>query len=240
MQGGRLGGRKCSERKVRLAVALALFAATGASSACGKAGPDRKQLCDGAARDSIAALLADLHAHATEASLGPAERANVEARNNALEAVAPRFEAILRNHCIDDAWPSASIECYRKAASYDAMRACRDALPGDAQTKLQTDELALIGGAGAAPSPAMSPPGLAGEALPRAPMTQAEHDAAVAEANALAQQMTELGAKINEASKQLAAATDANRAAAKAELDALTKQADELRAKLAAAQSRAR
>lgn len=155
--------------------------------------------------------------------------------------MAPRFEATLTNHCIDDKWPAASIACYRKATSFDAMRACRDALPADAQTKLQTAELDLLarGAAGGGGSPPLSPPGLAPEA-PHAPLTKVEHDAAVAEANELAAQMKDLGAKINDASQKLAAATDADRATAKAELDALTKQADELRTKLAAAQARAR
>ena len=216
---------------MRLAVTLALLAA-----ACGKSGPDRKAQCTSAAHDAVAALIANAHAHAVEASLGPAERAAVEARNEALDVVAPRFEAILSNHCIDDKWPVASIDCYRASTSFEALRACRDQLPPDAQTKLQTDELALMGGAGVPPPPGLAPP--PAEA-PHAPMTKAEHDAAVAEANELATQMAALGAKINDASQKLAAATDANRGDAKAELDALTKQADELRTKLAAAQAKA-
>lgn len=232
MQSGRHGRRRRRERKVRLAVGLALLAVT----ACGKSGPDRKAQCTTAARDAVAALMANAHAHATDASLGPSERASVEARNKALDAVAPRFEAILRNHCIDDKWPTASIDCYEKSTSFDAMRACRDQLPPAAQTKLQTDEIDLIGGANAPPPPGLAPTVEA----PHAPITKAEHDAAVAEANELAAQMKDLGAKINDASQKLSTATDANRAAAKAELDALTKQADELRAKLAAAQARAR
>lgn len=231
MQSRRVGRDERGERQVRLAIALALLA-----SACGKSGPDRKEQCTSAARDAVAALMANAHAHAVEASLGPAERASVEARNKALDAIAPRFEAILRNHCIDDKWPAASIDCYRASKSFEALRACRDALPSDAQTKLQTDELDLVGGPGAPP-----PPGLAPTAEPpRAPMTKAEHDAAVAEANELATQLKDLGAKINDASQTLAAASDADRPSAKAELDTLTKQADELRAKLAAAQARAR
>jgi hypothetical protein len=219
---------------VRLAVAFALL------TACGKSSPDRNASsshaaqCTSAAHDAIAALVTNAHAHASDASLGPAERAAVEARNKNLEAVAPRFEATLKNHCIDNKWPAASIDCYRKATSFDAMRACRNALPADAQTKLQTAELDLLGG-----GTQSSPPGLAPEPA-RAPLTKAEHDAAVAEANDLAAQMKQLGAKINDASQKLAAAGDADRAAAKAELDALTRQADELRTKLAAAQARAR
>jgi hypothetical protein len=212
----------------RLTVVLTLLAA------CGKSGPDRAALCTSAAHDSITALITTAHANAVEASLAPAERAAVEARNKNLEAIAPRYEATLKNHCIDDKWPAASIDCYRKATSFDAMRACRDALPADAQTKLQTAELDLLGG-GAQSS---SPPGFAPEP-PHAPLTKAEHDAAVADANARAAQMKELGAKINDASQKLAAASAADRPAAKAELDALTKQADELRAKLAAAQAKA-
>lgn len=231
MQGRRLGRHERGERQVRLAVTLALLA-----SGCGKSGPDRKAQCTTAARDAVAALMANVHAHATDASLGPAERASVEQRDKALDAIAPRFEAILKNHCIDDKWPVASIDCYRASTSFEALRACRDALPAGAQTKLQTDEIDLVGGAGAPP-----PPGLAPMAEPpHAPITKAEHDAAVAEANELATQMKDLGAKINDASQKLAAATDADRPAAKAELDALTKQADELRAKLASAQARAR
>lgn len=228
MQGGRVSGRERGERKVRLAVALALIAA------CGKSGPDRKEQCTTAARDAVAALIANAHAHATEASLAPAERASLEERNKSLDATAPRFEAILKNHCIDDKWPVASIDCYRIATSFEAMRACREKLPADAQTKLQTDELTLVSGSAA------SPPGLAPETLPRAPQTKAEHETAVAEANQLAQQLKDLGTKINEASEKLSTAPDADRAAAKAELDVLTKQADELRAKLADAQARAR
>lgn len=213
---------------MRLAIALALLAA------CGKSGPDRKEQCTTAARDAVAALTANAHAHATEPSLAPAERASVEQRNKQLDTTAPRFEAILKNHCIDDKWPVASIDCYRKATSFEAMRACRDGLPADAQTKLQTDELALVGGS------ASPPPGLVPDSLPREPQTKAEHEAAVAEANELAAQMRNLGRQINDASQRLATANDADRAAAKAELDALTKRADELRSKLAAAQSRAR
>jgi hypothetical protein len=191
----------------RLAVALALLAA------CGKSGPDRNAQCTTAAHDAITALGSNAAAH----------------------DVAPRFEATLKNHCIDDKWPAASIECYRKATSFDAMRACRDALPSDARTKLQTAELDLLGGGAATASPAFAPTAQP----PHAPITKAEQDAAVAEANELAAQMKELGAKINAASQKLAGATDANRAEAKTELDALTKQADELRTKLAAAQAKA-
>jgi hypothetical protein len=221
---------------VRLAVALALITACGTLiAACGKSGPDRAAQCTSAAHDAITALVTNAHAHAVEASLGPTERAAVEARNKALDTVAARFEATLKNHCIDDKWPVASIDCYRKATSFDAMRACRDTLPADAQTKVQTAELDLLGGGTAPPSPVFAPMGEA----PHAPLTKAEHDTAVAEANDLAAQMKELGAKINAASQRLAAATDETRAATKAELDTLTKQADELRAKLAAAQARA-
>lgn len=214
---------------MRLAVVLAFVAA------CGKSGPDRKQQCKTAARDAIAALIKDASLHAADTTLLPEERASIETRNRSLEAIAPRFEAILANHCIDDKWPVAVVDCYRTAQTFDALRACRDQLPADAQTKLQTDELDLVAGEGA-----VQPTGLAPEP-PRAPMTQAERDAAVSEANALAAQMKELGAKINEASQRLAAATtDVDRAQAKSELETLTKQADELRAKLAAAQARAR
>lgn len=214
---------------MRLAVVLVAVAA------CGKSGPDRNQQCRTAARDAVGALTKNAHAHATDTKLLPDERASIEARNTALDAVAPRFEAILANHCIDDKWPAPVVDCYRAAQSFDALRACRDQLPAEAQTKLQTDELNLVAGDGA-----QQPMGLAPEP-PRAPMTQAERDAAVAEANALAAQMKELGAKINVASQRLSTATtDVDRAQAKTELDALTKQADELRAKLAAAQAKAR
>ena len=212
-------------------------------ASCGKSGPDRDAQCTSAAHDSVTALVTNARAHATDASLGATERAAVEARNKNLETVAPRFEATLKNHCIDDKWPTASIDCYRKATTFDAMRACRDALPADAQTKLQTAELDLMGnGTAAQPPPGLAPssPGLASEA-PRAPLTKAEHEAAVTEANELAAQMKELGAKINDASQRLSSATnEADRATAKAELDTLTKQADELRTKLSAAQARAR
>ena len=214
---------------MRLAVVVLAIAA------CGKAAPDRKQQCKTAARDAVAALIKNASMHAADTTLLPEERASVETRNKALEAIAPRFEAILANHCIDDKWPVVVIDCYRVAQSFDALRACRDQLPAEAQTKLQTDELALVAGDRAAQPPDLSPE------PPRAPMTHAERDAAVAEANALAAQMKELGAKINEASQRVAAATtEADRAQARSQLDALTKQADELRAKLAAAQARAR
>jgi hypothetical protein len=226
MQGRRDRGRNGCERKVRLAVALVAIAA------CGKSGPDRNQQCKIAARDAIAALIKDAH---SQTAVLPEERASVEARNKALDAIAPRFEAILANHCIDDKWSSQVIDCYRTAPTFDALRACGDQLPTDAQRKLQTELLALLGGEEAA-----APPGFAPEPA-RPPMTQAEHDAAVAEANALATQMKELGAKINDASQRLSAATtDFDRTQAKSELETLTKQADELRAKLAAAQAKAR
>lgn len=196
---------------MRLAVGLALALALVA--ACGKAGPDRNAQCKTAAHDAITALVTNAGAH----------------------DIAPRFEATLENHCIDDKWPAASIECYRKATSFDAMRACRDALPADARTKLQTAELDLLGGGTASASRAFAPTPQA----PHAPLTKAEQDAAVAEANELAAEMKQLGTKINAASQKVAGATDANRAAAKAELDTLTKQADELRTKLAAAQAKA-
>jgi hypothetical protein len=215
-------------------------AALGSLAACGKAGPDYNAQCTSAAHESISALVTNAHAHAAEASLGPTERAAVEARNRNLDAVASRFEATLKNHCIDDKWPVANIDCYRKATSFDAMRACRDSLPADAQLKLQTAELELMGNGVTPESPPGLAPGLAPEP-PRAPLTKAEHDAAVAEANELAAQMKELGAKINDASQRLSlATTETDRATAKAALDALTKQADELHTKLAAAQARAR
>lgn len=229
MQGRRRCGRNGCERKVRLAVVLIAVAA------CGKSGPDRNQQCRTAAREAIGALTKDAHAHAADPSLLAEERASVETRNKALDAIAPRFEAILANHCIDDKWSTAVIDCYRTSPSFDALRACGEQLPADAQQRLQTELLALLGG-----EQAPAQPGLAPE-LPRAPMTRAERDAAVVEANALAAQMKELGAKINDASQRLSAATtDVDRAQAKTELDALTKQADELRAKLAAAQAKAR
>ena len=126
-------------------------------AACGKSGPDRKQQCTTAARRCHRALTTSANARRRIARAGGASIRRC-AKQSA-RAVAPRFEAILANHCIDDNWPAANIDCYRKATSFDAMRACRDGLPAAAKTKLQTDELNLVGGAMAS-----SPPGLASRA----------------------------------------------------------------------------
>lgn len=181
-------------------------------------------------------MLQRQHARLATAPLPDDIRATMEERTKQLELIAPRLEAVFANHCVDDKWPTAVIDCYAKAAGIDEQRTCRQLLPPDAQQKVQTDEMNLVAGA-------LDPKSFAGSADQAAlgpKPTQAEHDAAVAEANKLAEDLKALGAKINDATGRVAAAqSDADRAAAKAELDELTKQADELRAKLADAQARA-
>ena len=196
--------------------------------------------CADAAKKGVAAMLQRQRARLASAPLPDDIRATMEERTKQLELLAPRLEAVFANHCVDDRWPAAVIDCYAKAAGIDAQRTCRQLLPPDAQQKVQADEMNLVAGA-------LDPPSFAGSATdpgtldPNAPKpTQADHDAAVAEANKLAEDLKALGAKINDATDRVAGAqNDAERAAAKTALDDLAKQADELRAELAAAQARA-
>src|SRR5512143_2917818 len=234
MQGGR---RRCPRQleAVRLVAHVALAVAL---AGCGKQHVDDvRTRCADAAKKGVAAMLQRQRARLATAPLPDDIRATMEERTKQLELIAPRLEAVFVNHCVDDRWPTAVIDCYAKAAGIDDQRTCRQLLPPDAQQKLQADEMNLVAGV-------LDPPIFMGSAGPGAigpKPTQAEHDAAVAEANKLADDLKALGAKINDATDRVASAqNDADRAAAKAALDELAKQADELRTNLAAAQARAR
>jgi hypothetical protein len=65
-----------------------------------------------------------------------------------MEETAVKLKGVMTNRCTEDKWPADVIDCYSKAQKRTDLRDCRNKLPEDQQQKLQSEEQAVMLGAG--------------------------------------------------------------------------------------------
>ena len=53
--------------------------------------------------------------------------------------IANKLRTLMTDHCRADKWSADVIDCFSKASDQPSIKACRQKLPQDLQTKLQTD-----------------------------------------------------------------------------------------------------
>jgi hypothetical protein len=199
---------------VRLVIAIAL-----AASGCGNKTARSAPSCEQAATLAIDGMTKHMRGLVEHAP--PDTRVDTERRMRALESVAPRLRAVIANHCVDDKWPSAVIECYAKATHTDDMRGCRDKLSPEMQAKLQKDELDLM-------ADVNGPPAFGKGTTPTSP-----------EIRRLQGELRELNGKLADAQKKVAdAPNEADRDAAKDELLRLQAEMHRIDEQLAAERAR--
>jgi hypothetical protein len=184
-----------SEASVRLLVAFALLA-----SACGSKTSTKAPSCADATGRAVDGMVKRAKDLATTPGLAPDAAKQIDERTKQLDALAPRWRALLANHCTDDKWPPAVIECHGRVTSMDELRACRATLSAEQQAKVQNDELALMNG----------DTGLPGLAAAPAPVATSP------EITRLEGELRALNVQLGEAVRKLAAVTtEPDRAAAK-------------------------
>jgi hypothetical protein len=65
-----------------------------------------------------------------------------------MDETAVKLKGVITNRCTEDKWPAEVIDCYSKAQKRTDLRDCRNKLPEDQQQKLQSEEQAVMLGAG--------------------------------------------------------------------------------------------
>ena len=104
-----------------------------------------------------------------DTQLSPAARAQIIAQEQLMDTYYLQLRTTLAKRCTEDSWPSEVIDCYESAASAEAMRKCRVALPAVAAEHTRTDEVDLMSSmkGSAATPPAIDPRSASGSGLPK-------------------------------------------------------------------------
>ncbi len=146
-------------KTIGLLLALSLFAG------CKKGGSAASQ-CSDAVGKGVDKMIAMRKQKLDEqgSNLPPELKARMDERSKKMGEVATALKQAITNRCTEDKWPEEVIKCYDTAASMEELRACRQKLPADQQTKLQSEEMQVMmktmgGGMGGPPGMGQMPPG---------------------------------------------------------------------------------
>ncbi len=146
-------------KTIGLLLALSLFAG------CKKGGSAASQ-CSDAVGKGVDKMIAMRKQKLDEqgSNLPPELKARMDERSKKMGEVATALKQAITNRCTEDKWPEDVIKCYDTAASMEELRACRQKLPADQQTKLQSEEMQVMmktmgGGMGGPPGMGQMPPG---------------------------------------------------------------------------------
>lgn len=146
-------------KTIGLLLALSLFAG------CKKGGSAASQ-CSEAVSKGVDKMIAMRQQKLDEqgSNLAPELKARMEERSKKMGEVAGALKQAITNRCTEDKWPEDVIKCYDGASSMEELRACRQKLPQDQQTKLQAEEMQVMmktmgGGMGGPPGMGGMPPG---------------------------------------------------------------------------------
>lgn len=146
-------------KTIGLLLALSLFAG------CKKGGSAASQ-CSDAVSKGVDKMIAMRKQKLDEqgSNLPPELKARMDERSKKMGEVAGALKQAITNRCTEDKWPEDVIKCYDTASSMEELRACRQKLPQDQQTKLQAEEMQVMmktmgGGMGGPPGMGGMPPG---------------------------------------------------------------------------------
>jgi hypothetical protein len=130
---GHTDGRGAAGEGLAVRVASLLVAWAALFAACSKQDAAKPRLsCDVAVKQGVAAVIERAQVVVTRGEMTAEQHAQLAERSEKLAQLAPRLEAILASRCIDERWPQATVECVVNVKSVDELRACRVALPPEA------------------------------------------------------------------------------------------------------------